>query len=109
MPLRKDFMATPLNENFDQAYTEENLTPSVAGSATSEETSGRQSHADDCAAIAKVTFAKLPSEKSKPRVYYSETKRMSVQHFLQATSVIIGKKRHRFRTNSNGDVCEFET
>jgi hypothetical protein len=96
MPLQKDFMATPLNENFNQAYTEENLMPDVAGSAASEEASGRQSHADDCAAIARVTFAESPSEKSNSRVYYSEKKRMSVQHFLQAASVIIGKKRHRF-------------
>ena len=56
MPLQKDFMATPLNEYFDQAYTEENLMPDVAGSAASEEASGGQSHADDCAAIAGVTF-----------------------------------------------------
>ena len=89
-------MATPLNENFDQPYTEENLMPGVAGSAASEEASGGQSHADDCAAIAGVTFAESRSEKSNSRVYYSEKKRMSVQHFLQAASVIIGKKRHRF-------------
>jgi hypothetical protein len=63
MPLQKDFMATPLNENL--------------------------SHTD-------VTFAESPSEKSNSRFYYSEKKRMNVQHFLQATSVIIGKKRHRF-------------
>jgi hypothetical protein len=96
MPLQKEFMATPLNENLVQAYTEENLMPGVAGSAASEEASGRRSHADDCAAIAGVTFAESPSEKSNSRVYYSEKKRMNVQHFLQATSVIIGKKRHRF-------------
>jgi hypothetical protein len=88
-------MATPLNENLDLAYTEENLMPGVAGSAASEEASGGQSHADDCAAIAGVTFAESASEKSNSRVYYSEKKRMNVQHFLQATSVIIGKKRHR--------------
>ena len=41
-------------------------------------------------------FAESPSEKSNSRVYYSEKKRMNVQHFLQAASVIIGKKRHRF-------------
>ena len=96
MPLQKDFMATPLNKNFDQTYTEENLTPVVAGSAASEEAFGGQSHAEDCAAVAGVTFAESPSEKLNSRVYYSEKKRMSVQHFLQATSVIIGKNRHRF-------------
>jgi hypothetical protein len=96
MPLQKDFMVTPLNENFDQAYTEENLLPGAAGSPASEEASRRQSHAGDCAAITGVTFAESPSEKSNSHVYYSENKRMSVQHFLQATSVIIGKKRHRF-------------
>jgi hypothetical protein len=85
-------MATPLNENLDQAYTGENLMPGVAGSAAS----GGQSRTDDCAAIAGVTFAESPSEKSNSRVYYSEKKRRNVQHFLQATSVIIGKKRHRF-------------
>jgi len=95
MPLRKDFMATPLNENFDQAYTKENLMPGVARSAASDETSGRQSHADDCAAIAGATFAEPPSEKSNSRAYHSEKRRMNVQHFLQATSVIIGKRRHR--------------
>ena len=96
MPLQKDFMATPLNENFNQAYTEENLMPDVTGSAANEEASGRQSRADDCVAIAGLTLAESPSEKSNSRVYYSEKKRMSVQHFLQAASVIIGKKRHRF-------------
>jgi hypothetical protein len=40
MPLQKDFMATPLNENFDQAYAEENLMPGSAGGAASEEASG---------------------------------------------------------------------
>jgi len=96
MPLQKDFMATPLNKNFDQTYTEENPIPGVAGSAANEEASGRQSRADDCVAIAGVTFAESPSEKLNSRVYYSEKKRMSVEHFLQATSVIIGKNRHRF-------------
>ena len=79
MPLRKDFMVTPLNESFDQAYTEENLIPDAA--------------AGDCAAI---QAAESRSEKSNFHVYYSENKRMSVQHFLQATSVIIGKKRFVF-------------
>ena len=96
MPLQKDFMTAPLNENFDQAYTEEDLMPGVTRSAASEEASGRQSHADDCAAITGVTFAESPSENSNSRVYDSEKKRMRVQHFLQATSVIIGKRRHRF-------------
>ena len=94
MPLQKNFMATSLNKNSDQTYTEENPIPGVAGSAANEEASGRQSRADDCVAIAGVTLAK--SEKSNSRVYYSEKKRMSVQHFLQAASVIIGKQRHRF-------------
>jgi hypothetical protein len=89
-------MATLLNENFDQAYTEENLMPGVAASAASEEASGGQSHADDRAAIAGVTFPESPFEKSNSRVYHSEKKRINVQHFLQAASVIIGKKRHRF-------------
>jgi hypothetical protein len=89
-------MATPLNEKFDQAYTEENLMPGVAGSAASEEASGGQSHADDRAAVAGVTFAESPFEKSNSRVYHSEKKRMNVQHFLQAAAVIIGIKRHRF-------------
>jgi hypothetical protein len=89
-------MATLLNENFDQAYTVENLMPGVAASAASEEASGGQSHADDRAAIAGVTFPESPFEKSNSRVYHSEKKRMNVQHFLQAASVIIGKKRHRF-------------
>jgi hypothetical protein len=96
MPLQKNFMATPLNENLVQAYTEENLLPGVAGSAASEEAFGGQSHADNCAAIAGVTFAESRSEKSNSRVYHSEKKRMNVQHFLRATSLIIGKKRHRF-------------
>jgi hypothetical protein len=96
MPLQKDLMATSLNKNSDQTYTEENPIPGVAGSAANEEASGRQSRADDSVAIAGVTLAESPSEKSNSRVYYSEKKRMSVQHFLQAASVIIGKKRHRF-------------
>ena len=89
-------MATPLNEYLDQVYTEENPLPGVAGSAAGEEASGEQSQAEDCAAIAGVTFAESPFEKSDSRVYHSKKKRMNVQHFLQATSVIIGKKRHRF-------------
>ena len=89
-------MATPLNESFDRVYTEENLTPVVAGSAASEEAFGGQSHAEDCAAMAGVTFAGSPFEKSRSRVYHSEKERMNVQHFLQATAVIIGIKRHRF-------------
>jgi hypothetical protein len=96
MPLQKNFMATPLNEKFDQAYTEENLMPGVAGSAASEKAFRGQSHADDCAAIAGVSFAELPFENSNSRVYHSEKNCMNVQHFLQAASVIIGKKRHRF-------------
>ena len=88
-------MATPLNENLDQTYTKENLTPGVAGSSASNEASGRQRHADDCAAIAGVTFAEPASGKSNSRANYSEKQRMNVQHFLQATSVIIGKRRHR--------------
>ena len=96
MALQKDLMATSLNKNSDQTYTEENPIPGVAGSAANEEASGRQSRADDCVAIAGVTLAESPSEKSNSRVYYSEKKRMSVQHFLQAASVIIGIKRHRF-------------
>jgi hypothetical protein len=92
MPLRKDSMATPLNENFAQAYTKEE---STAGGAASEEASGRQRHADDCAAIAGVTFAESASEKSNSNAYYSERRCMNVQHFLQASSVIIGKRRHR--------------
>jgi hypothetical protein len=95
MPLRKDFMATPLNDNFDQAYKKENLTPGVAGGAASEDASGRQRHADDCAAIAGVTFAEPASEKSNSNAYYSEKRCLNVQHFLQASSVIIGKRRHR--------------
>jgi hypothetical protein len=98
-------MVTPLNENLVQAYMEENLMPGVAGSAASEEASGGQSHADNRAAIAGVTFAESRSEKSNSRVYHSEKKRMNVQHFLRATSLIIGNKRHRFSSNSNGDVC----
>ena len=89
-------MATPLNENLDQAYTEQHLMPGVAESTASEEASGEQSQAEDCAAIAGVTFAESPFEKSDSRAYHSKKKRMNVQHFLQATSVIIGKKRHRF-------------
>ena len=96
MPLQKDFMATRLNKNFDQTYTEENLIPGVAGSAASEGAFRGQSHADDCAAIAGLLFAELPFENSNSRVYHSEKKCMNVQHFLQATSVIIGKRRHRF-------------
>jgi hypothetical protein len=95
MPLRKDFMVTPLNENFDQAYTNDNPTPGVAGGADSNEASGRQRHADDCATIAGVTFAEPPSEKSNSNAYYCEERRMNVQHFLQATSLISGKRRHR--------------
>lgn len=89
-------MATPLNENFGQVYPEENLVPGAAASAASEDASGEQSHADDCAAIAGATCAELPFQKSNSRVYHSEKKRMNVQHFLPATSVIIGKKRYRF-------------
>ena len=92
MPLRKDFMVTPLNENFDQAYTNDNPT---LGAAASNEASGRQRHADDCATIAGVTFAEPPSEKSNSNAYYCEERRVNVQHFLQATSLIIGKRRHR--------------
>jgi hypothetical protein len=95
MPLRKDFMATPLNENFDQAYTNENLRLGVAGGAVSDEAFGRQRHVDDCAAIAGVTFAEPASEKSNSNAYYSEKRYLNVQHFLQASSVIIGKRRHR--------------
>ena len=89
-------MATPLNESFDRVYTEENLTPVVAGSAASEEAFGGQSHDGDCAAVASVTFAESPFEKSNSRVYHSEKRRMNIQHFLQATAVIIGTNRHRF-------------
>ena len=89
-------MATPLNKNSDDAYTEENLMPVVAGSAASEEAFGGQSQAEDCAAVAGVTFTESPFEKSNSPVYHSEKKRMNVQHFLQATAVIIGIKRHRF-------------
>ena len=96
MPLQKDFMATPLDENLDQVYTEENPVPGVAESAASEKASGGQSHADACEAISGIPFAESPFEKSSSRVYNSEKKSMNVQHFLQATSVIIGKKRHRF-------------
>ena len=96
MALQKNLMATSLNKNSDQTYTEENPIPGVAGSAANEEASGRQSRADDCVAIAGVTLAESPSEKSNSRVYYSEKKRMTVQHFLQAASVIVGKNRHRF-------------
>ena len=95
MPLRKDFMVTPPNENFDQAYTNDNPTPGVAGGAASNGASGRQRHADDCATIAGVTFAEPASEKSNFRTDYSERRRMNFQHFLQAASVIIGKRRHR--------------
>jgi hypothetical protein len=97
-------MATPLNKDFDQAYTEENLMPGVAESAANEEASRQQSHADNCTAIAGATFAESPFEKSTSRVYYSEKKRMNVRHFLQASSVIIGNKRHCFSSNS----IEFE-
>jgi hypothetical protein len=96
MPTQKNFMATPLNENFDQAYTEENLLACVAGSAASEEASGGQSHAEDRAAIAGVIFAESPFEKSNSGVYHSEKKRMNLPHFLRATAETIGKKRHRF-------------
>ena len=96
MPSRKDFMATPLNANFDQAYRKENLTPVVAGSAASDEAFGGQSQAEDCATVAGITFAESPFEKSNSPVYHSEKKRMNVQHFLQATAIIIGIKRHRF-------------
>jgi hypothetical protein len=89
-------MATPLNETSDRVYTEDNLTLVVAGSAASEEAFGGQSHAEDCAAVAGATFAESPFEKSNSRVYHSEKKRMNVQHFLQATAVIIGTNRHRF-------------
>ena len=95
MPLQKDFMATSLNKNSDQTYTEENPIPGVAGSAANEEASGRQSRADDCVAIAGVTLAESASEKSNSNAYYCEERRMNVQHFLQATSLIIGKRRHR--------------
>jgi hypothetical protein len=95
-------MATPLNESFDRVYTEENLTPVVAGSAASEEAFGRQSHAEDCAALAGVPFAESPFEKLNSCVYHSKKKRINVQHFLQATAVIFGI--HRFRNNSNGEV-----
>jgi hypothetical protein len=70
-------MATPLNENFDQACTEERLMQGAAGSAG-------------------VIFAESPFEISNSRFYHSEKKRTNVQHFLQATSETIGKKRHRF-------------
>jgi hypothetical protein len=93
MPLRKDFMATPLDENLDQVYTEENPMPGVAAD---EKASGGQSHSDDCEATAGITFAESPFERSISCVYNSEKKSMNVQHFLQATSVIIGRKRHRF-------------
>jgi len=95
MPLRKDLMATPLNENVYQAYANENLTPGVGGGVASDEATGRQRHADDCATIAGVTFAEPPSEKSNSNAYYCEERRMNFQHFLQATSVIIGKRRYR--------------
>jgi hypothetical protein len=101
-------MATSLKESFDRVYTEENLTPVVAGSAASEQAFGGQRHAEDCAAVAGITFAESPFEKSNFRGYYSERKRMNVQHFLQAAAVIIGTKRHRFRNNSNGEVSYFE-
>jgi hypothetical protein len=91
MPLRKDSMATLLNENFAQAYTKEE---SIARVAASDQASGRQRQAEDCAAIAGVTFAEPASEKSNSNAYYFEERRMNVQHFLQATSVIIGKRRY---------------
>jgi hypothetical protein len=87
-------MATPLNEYLDQVYTEENPLPGVAGSAAGEEASGEQRHAEDYPA-ASVTAPESPFEKPNSCVYHSEKKRMNVQHFLQATSVIIGRKRHR--------------
>ena len=89
-------MATPLDENLDPVYTEENQVPGVAESAAGEKASGGQSHVDACDAIAGIPFAESLSDKSTSRVYNSEKKSMNVQHFLQATSVIIGKKRHRF-------------
>ena len=72
MPSRKDFMVTQLNENVDQAYTNDNPTPGVAGGAASNEASGRQRHADDCATIAGVTFAEPPLEKSNSNAYCCE-------------------------------------
>ena len=87
-------MTTSLKENFGQVYPEENLAPGAAASAASENASGEQSHADDCAAIAGATCAELPFQKSNSRVYHSKKKRINVQHFLQATAVIIGI--HRF-------------
>ena len=101
-------MTTSLTESFDRVYTEENVTPVVAGSAASEQAFGGQSHAEDCAAVAGITFAESLFEKSNSRGYHSEKKRMNVQHFLQAAAVIIGTKRHRFRNNSNGEVSCFE-
>ena len=92
----KNLMATPLDENSDRAYTEENLMPGVAGGAAGERVSGGQSHAADSGAVAGVTRAELPFEKPNFRIYRSEKNCLKVQHFLQATSVIIGKKRHRF-------------
>ena len=92
MPLRKDSMVTPLNENFAQAYTKEE---STAGVAASDQASGRQWQAGDCAPIVGITFAEPASEKSNSNAYYCEERRTSVQHFLEAASVIIGKRRHR--------------
>ena len=88
-------MTTQLNESFDQAYTEEHLLANVAGSAANEEASGGQSRAEDCAAVPSVTFTESPFEKSNFCVYRSGKKHMNVQHFLQAISVIIGRKRYR--------------
>jgi hypothetical protein len=87
-------MVTPLNESFDRVYTKENLTPVVAGNAASEEAFGRESHAEDYAALAGVTFTESPFEKLNSCVYHSKKKRINVQHCLQATAVIIGI--HRF-------------
>ena len=96
-------MITSLKKSFDRIYTEKYLAPVVAGSAASGQAFRGQSHAEDCAAVAGITFAESPFEKSNSRGYHSEKKRMNVQHFLQGAAVIIGTKRHRFRNNSNGE------
>jgi hypothetical protein len=87
MPLQKDFMATPLNKNSDDAYTEENLMPVVAGSAASEEAFGGQSQAEDCAAVAGVTFTESPFEKSNspeaPPSQHGPSRRHAVQTHLR--------------------------
>jgi hypothetical protein len=53
-------MAIPLDENFENAYSEENLTPNVAGDAASMELAFVRAYNDDCSGLGGASMAETP-------------------------------------------------